>query len=102
MNVSQETYYKELHKRGYSVYNSKNKEKLDLEELHEHSYMIFNEEESFLLYADYEHEMGKETYENIENAKKELHNREDVFMRKKQKTNNLFEFWEIDGEDYPY
>lgn len=102
MNTLQETYNKELHKRDYSIYDSKGKEKIDLEELHEHFYLIFDEDESFQLYADYEHELGMETYEDIRKAKIELHDRTDVFMRKKQEENNLFEFWETDGEDYPY
>lgn len=102
MNISQETYYKELHKRDYSVYDSKNKEKLDLEELHEHSYMIFDEDESFQLYAEYEHALKEELYADIEHAKKELQNMANVFERKKQESKQLLDFWETDGEDYPY
>lgn len=89
MKTSQDKYFMELHKRGYSVYDSKASEKLGLEELHDHSYMIFDEDESFQLYADYENELKKETYEDMENARIELQNMANVFKRKKQEAKHL-------------
>lgn len=52
-------FIKELHERGYSLYDNKEEERKSLEELHERSYSILDEEGTYNLKVLYQEEFDK-------------------------------------------